>query len=225
MAEASPEAAVVGVLNSEDRPVGVGVLLGPRHIVTCAHVVNVALGLDERSQPRPDGVIRVRLPLVDGDPLRARVARWVPPPTAGAAGDDIAGLELLDAAPAGAVPARLVVNQPPAGRSVRVFGYPGCPRDPTVRGCLQPWLAGSAVGDYNWNLEWTLRCVCNRGSAAGRCGMASSAGCSDWCQRRPPGQTSGTATRSRQIGCEPPGPRYWIRAGRARAESSQARQL
>ncbi len=132
---------MVGVLNSEDRPVGVGVLLGPRHVVTCAHVVNVALGLDERSQPRPDGVIRVRLPLVDGEPLRARVARWVPPPTAGAAGDDIAGLELLDPAPAGAVPARLVVNQPPAGRSVRVFGYPGVPPRPDGA-----WVLTAVVG-------------------------------------------------------------------------------
>jgi hypothetical protein len=45
-------------------PAGVGFIVADLHIVTCAHVVNVALGRDdERSQamPEPDELIRVDL--------------------------------------------------------------------------------------------------------------------------------------------------------------------
>jgi hypothetical protein len=97
-------------------------------VVTCAHVVNSALGLEPRSQPWPKGLrVRVEFPLLDGGgaptrdggapPAEAEVVKWLPPPTASAAGDDIAGLELAAGAtlPAGSTPARLAVETPRLG--------------------------------------------------------------------------------------------------------------
>ena len=39
-------------------------LAGPRHVVTCAHVVNAALGLDPRTQGKPGSPVRVDFPLL-----------------------------------------------------------------------------------------------------------------------------------------------------------------
>jgi 3',5'-cyclic AMP phosphodiesterase CpdA len=105
-----------------------GVLVGERHILTCAHVVNAALGRDRRAQDPPDppaDEVRVDFPLLAGAwAARARVVKWLPPPRTGVAGDDIAGLVLDEDPPSGAAPARLVSESPRSGQEVDVFGYP-----------------------------------------------------------------------------------------------------
>ena len=66
----------VRVLNATGRTAGVGVLVGPREIVTCAHVVNVALGRDPAAQDRPadeltvafDSALRIQ-PGFSGSPV------------------------------------------------------------------------------------------------------------------------------------------------------------
>ncbi|WP_367138291.1 ATP-binding protein [Saccharothrix sp. HUAS TT1] len=118
-----------------DEPVGVGFVVGERHIVTCAHVVNAALGRDEGERGAPDSTARVQVdfPLLgdaEGAPLRnCRVAAWEPPIEAGRAGRDVAGLVLVggDTLPEGAAPARLVDARSPHGLEVDFFGYPGSP--------------------------------------------------------------------------------------------------
>ncbi|HET8681913.1 MAG TPA: hypothetical protein VFM54_08575, partial [Micromonosporaceae bacterium] len=129
---AAPETFIVRFPGPAGGAVGVGVLVGAREIVTCAHVVNVALGLDARAQPAPTGPVTVELPLLPGGPFRgtAEVVRWLPPAVEGAAGDDIAGLLLAQAPPASARAAQLAVGAPAAGLAVRVFGYPGVPPRP-----------------------------------------------------------------------------------------------
>lgn len=82
----------VRVLNASGTTVGVGALVGPQQILTCAHVVNAALGRDPRAQDQPQGEIIVEF--ADGLPLCAQVERWLPPPKERATGDDIAGLVL-----------------------------------------------------------------------------------------------------------------------------------
>ena len=109
---------------------GLGVLVGARKVVTCAHVVNTALGRDQREQARPGEFVAVQLefPLLPSVPVRmARVVAWVPPPQDGAGGGDVAGLVLNEEAPAGAVPARFSDGSEVPGSSLRVFGYPGEP--------------------------------------------------------------------------------------------------
>jgi len=140
MPEVLPESFVVRILRGGAQPVaaGIGMLVGRREVVTCAHVVNVALGLDARAQDRPAYPVELDFPLLPissdapgSSRRRAVVVRWLPPPREGAAGDDIACLELIDEpAPAEASPARLIVSLPPAGHVVRLFGYPGDPPRP-----------------------------------------------------------------------------------------------
>jgi WD40 repeat protein len=126
MDDVSPDAFTVRLLTSAGTPAGVGVLVTHQHIVTCAHVVNGALGRDLAAQDVPPGIVTVDFPLISREPLRARVVCWVPPPKAGLlAGDDVAGLELIEGrSPTGAVPAQLMVEQSRPGRIVRVYGCP-----------------------------------------------------------------------------------------------------
>src|SRR5262249_18010427 len=131
MPDQLPDTAIVRILGPTGQPVGVGALVTDRHIITCAHVVNAALGLSPRDQRRPDRSVALDFPLVrpagTGEPpvLRATVECWLPPPREGATGDDIAGLALAgERAPDGTGTVRFAVDLPRPGRAVRVFGYP-----------------------------------------------------------------------------------------------------
>ena len=100
------EAAVVRVRCwAPGRPTaGLGLLVGDKQVVTCAHVVNTALGRAQREQRAPGAadVVQVEFPLLAGAPVRdAAVAAWVPPSASGMGGD-VAGLTLTEQAPDGA---------------------------------------------------------------------------------------------------------------------------
>jgi hypothetical protein len=120
-----PDAFVVRVLRPDGGIAGIGTVIGQRQIVTCAHVVNAALGQEPESQQHPDDRVLVDFPYAEpaAGPVRADVVAWVPPPRPGAAGDDIAGLLLDRHLPAGVAPARLGIEPARAGQAVRVFGY------------------------------------------------------------------------------------------------------
>ncbi|MEO3807039.1 trypsin-like peptidase domain-containing protein [Nonomuraea sp. B1E8] len=117
------------------RAVGTGFLVTDDQLLTCAHVVNQALGRDQREQAQPDAELRlpVDFPLLgdaEGTPLRTcRLELWVPPPLSGTAGGDIAGLRIVgEPAPARAGPARLpLADTPEHGGEVHVFGHPAQP--------------------------------------------------------------------------------------------------
>lgn len=102
MPSGNAEGFTVRVLKmGSDLTAGIGFLVTERHIVTCAHVVNVALGRDPREQSKPDDNVRVQIEFpklgsADGAPSRVcEVLKWVPPPLSDAsAGEDIAGLVL-----------------------------------------------------------------------------------------------------------------------------------
>ena len=129
----TPEQFIVRIVGPDGRTVGVGTLVGPAEVITCAHVVNAALGRDQLSQERPADEITLHFPLIQDtkDGHKARVSKWLPPPSEGASGLDLAGLMLTGtSAPAGAAPARLAASLPATGSRVRVFGYPSVPPRP-----------------------------------------------------------------------------------------------
>ena len=96
-----PALVRVSAMNGE--VFGGGFLIGPRRIITCAHVVNAALGRTEGAQERPEQPVDVDFLFVKGTgPLRAFVHHWVP-----ISDDDSGDLAVLalDEQPDGARPA------------------------------------------------------------------------------------------------------------------------
>jgi len=90
----------------QDRAIGLGFAVDPTHIVTCAHVINAALGRPDRvDRMRPDtgDLIHVRFPLggsPTGDTGRtAHVVGWLPDEAAAFEVDDLAVLKLTEVAP------------------------------------------------------------------------------------------------------------------------------
>lgn len=114
-----------------------GFVVGERHIITCAHVVNVALEREQRAQEKPEPNVRVQIdfPTLGGPgappPRSCQVAAWIPPPVSGATGGDVAGLEVIgDALPSGAGPARLIDAASVGDTEATMFGHP---REPAPR--------------------------------------------------------------------------------------------
>jgi hypothetical protein len=112
---------------------GSGVLVGPRHLITCARVVAAALRIPVGAE-RPRGTVALELPLLP-EPIRGRgrVAAWVPEAgldprwtPAGTAAPGLAVLELAEALPAAVLPARLELLAPADYRERAVFcmGFP-----------------------------------------------------------------------------------------------------
>ncbi|MEV4996957.1 S1 family peptidase [Streptomyces niveus] len=131
--QADRERFTVRILRaSGDVPAGVGFLVGGRQLISCAHVINTALGRGPRVQERPpaDEVIRVQFPLLEGEQTTIRTARlasWSPPPAGGVFGGDVAGLLLDKAPPPAATYARFPRQEANWGREVYLYGFPGDP--------------------------------------------------------------------------------------------------
>jgi len=155
----SPNPSIVRLITADGKETaGLGVLLSSRHVVTCAHVVNTALGLGQRTQREPESPVLLEFPLLEGQPdpparLHGTVARWIPPSTDTLGGDDIAGIVLDSDPPDGAVPARLLAEPARPGRPVSVFGYPG----PSPRpGSWVPATVRGTVGNSRIQLDSSL---------------------------------------------------------------------
>jgi hypothetical protein len=138
----------VRFLHPDTRAVcGAGVLLTDRHILTCAHVIGLALGRDPGG-PRPDGRV-----LVDFPASPEPVSRWARVAEGGWArqrqdeGGDLAVL-VLDGGPvAGGFPPRLARCGTPGRRNVKVFGHPaGFPGG--------VWAAAELIGAGGQSSEW-----------------------------------------------------------------------
>ena len=161
------EGFVIRVLRAGSAvPAGVGFVVGERHVLTCAHVVNTALGRAQRDQEAPGADVRVQVDFSllgdpEGAPLRScRVAMWVPPPVLGVSGGDVAGLVLVgEGLPAGAGPARLAEVMDVRGAEVDLFGYPGEPprRDGAWARCQLGGVVGGGMIQLDADSEAAFR--------------------------------------------------------------------
>lgn len=125
------ERGIAGIEGSSGGFVGCGFAVTSRHILTCAHVVNAALGrTGDAAKSCPGAELKIRFPyLQDASPLRAKVVYWKPPaydvqklPSANlGVEEDIAGLELLDPLPS---IESIQLEDAIAQAQFKVFGYP-----------------------------------------------------------------------------------------------------
>ncbi|PAZ14695.1 hypothetical protein CLM62_17190 [Streptomyces sp. SA15] len=121
--------ALVSVLSKgSSSAAGAGALLSSRYVLTCAHVVSLALGKDRENTERPAPSDRLSLVLHDGQvrhPRTARLSVWVPPrpsPRGSWGEGDLAVLELDE----------------PTGPSTRAVAW----QDMTERLKVRAWHGG-----------------------------------------------------------------------------------
>jgi hypothetical protein len=93
------ESAIAQVCTAKGSVVGVAFVVTGRHLLTCAHVVNAALGAKREEMPVEQ--VSLVFPFLEGVPgVMARVVYWRAPRDERAiAEEDIAGLELLGEVP------------------------------------------------------------------------------------------------------------------------------
>lgn len=110
--------------------VGGGVLISDQYIVTCAHVVADALGIDHTTQDKPLGLIKLNFPFLTGgnkQNSRANILLWKPRSNSDYSyysyGEDIAVLELSEKLPTNNITFQLsladITNHP-----FSVVGFP-----------------------------------------------------------------------------------------------------
>jgi len=135
---------IVRFLTESGKTAGLGTLTGSRHVITCAHVVNAALGREQLAQDRPDRPVTIEFLRLPGQPrFTGQVQNWRPPPRGDAREDNIAELVLDDDPPAAAKPARLATEPARVSLPVRVFG---CPSE-RAGGIWARATVGGVVGD------------------------------------------------------------------------------
>jgi WD40 repeat protein/uncharacterized protein YjbI with pentapeptide repeats len=145
-----PEYSICEVFRG-DRAVGLGFAIGQAHVVTCAHVVNSALGRPgkrDTARPGSGAVIRLRFAIgtTPGDDgyRAASVAGWLPARASTFDIDDVAVLELADPAPAHASVLRPARYRPLM--TVQMWGpQPGRPDGGHVKGELLGEVRGGRV--------------------------------------------------------------------------------
>lgn len=105
--------------------IGMGILVGDRQVVTCAHVINMALGPSWHESPDA-GRVRLCFPFANALCVEGGVdsARWLPPgwSTEGSP-SDVAVIQLDDDVPPSVGRARL--GQYAVGGKVRAYGFRG----------------------------------------------------------------------------------------------------
>lgn len=131
---ASYSASIVCILRGDGTPVGAGIVLDHRRVLTCAHVVNEALGRHRFTADAPQARVSVTVPLRTRGEMpfetSVRAECWRGPVEIPAFGEpeDIAVLELDDGRtwPAGVATARLCALdlRDDHDRSVRLTGFP-----------------------------------------------------------------------------------------------------
>src|ERR1051325_4716702 len=117
-----PQDWTAAVLGAAGVPVGLGVLVKPRHLVTCAHVVCRALGLPDTQAEAPAARVAIEGFQSLARTWSRRVVAWYPADRAKRL-QDICVLELEDESLAVATWDQLLQQEPRLGNAVRALGY------------------------------------------------------------------------------------------------------
>lgn len=144
--DTSPENWLVVVLDDDDKPVGEALVAGDQLVVTCAHVVNAALGRPFREAGHPGKVhVNVRFPF-SGRPdeevvRRFTVSGWLPSDPETFDDRDMASLHLNESMPSGvAVPTLVPAHY--EGGPVMIFGPEAGPGKTRAYGYVKGEILG-----------------------------------------------------------------------------------
>src|SRR5262249_8304149 len=139
----SLDSSLIRIFKQGDGVVGTGFLVSESHALTCAHVVADALGLPPDSAMPCDEPIELDFPFVaEGQRLIARVLDWLSMRSIDQqryGNEDIALLEILDAAPHECRVAKLAATEAVLGASFQTYGFStdkGQPADGRVKGSI-----------------------------------------------------------------------------------------
>jgi CHASE2 domain-containing sensor protein len=123
---ATHETALAEVKTIKGEVRGVAFAVGSQRLLTCAHVVNAALGRRQEQPDCPQDEVILAFPFLPEAPqVRARVINWYPPSeNRTVATEDIAVLELLDHVPGLKSVEFANYRDHVAYRSFTTFGYP-----------------------------------------------------------------------------------------------------
>ncbi|MGH9766885.1 MAG: NB-ARC domain-containing protein [Blastocatellia bacterium] len=119
--------AIVRIFNQTEDIVGGGFLVSERHIITCAHVVNLSFRRSKSNTDKPNCEITLDFPLIaPGRTLKAELIEWFPEDEfSNQAGEpqDIAVLKLKEDPPAGCAAAALVFGNFLKNHDCAAFGF------------------------------------------------------------------------------------------------------
>jgi Trypsin-like peptidase domain/Effector-associated domain 9 len=117
--------SIARIFTVDGSVIGAGFLVSDRHLLTCAHVVADALGIDSNISEMPTKTIELDFPLLSpGQKVTTKVVFWKPI-NSGKMGEDIAVLEIDPLTlPKGLQAARLVTGDEMWGHPFRIFGFP-----------------------------------------------------------------------------------------------------
>lgn len=158
-------ACVARIRDRQGRICGAAFVLPDGFLMTCAHVVNTALGRSQDALDKPvDAEIEFDLPFSGrAATLRARLREWHPPlPYADLVASpvcDIAVLEIIDAAPALPAARMQEARVPGTGRAFHAWGFPdgyenGTPAHGVFSGLDGGgWLSVHASDGHGWFIE------------------------------------------------------------------------
>ncbi|MEP2655755.1 MAG: trypsin-like peptidase domain-containing protein [Sedimentitalea sp.] len=107
---------------------GTGFLIGDRHVITCAHVIDDTVRRDRGTSNPPKTEVTLDLPFLEQRGLSARIVAWKPMRSlAGLEIDpvsDIAALELVEPIPGGVDSRNAQLSVPPPGTPFITYGFP-----------------------------------------------------------------------------------------------------
>lgn len=119
MPDLSSQIACIG---EDGRIYGAGFLVGEKYLLTCAHVVCAAQGLEPCPSDMPEARLSFSFPGLSvpaDNALQARVVRWIPDSNL-----DIALLEVTTDLPKGLTSFQLIESEEISGHGYHTFGFP-----------------------------------------------------------------------------------------------------
>jgi trypsin-like peptidase len=138
--------------------VGGGALLPGGRVLTCAHVVDAALGRRDDTAQRPDQTLMVDFPLQGIGREAARVVAWCPRGDLGKG--DVAIVELASGPMPAVAPLELIGRRLQPDEALRLFGFPPGRRAGVWKGDLSfagpmvgRWMQLKARGTHDYKLQ------------------------------------------------------------------------